>query len=870
MNKQIITFSANEQQLIKTGGIDEYAGEIVAYIEAHFDLGENWSGYDSVRAVWYNPINSACIATVLDSQGHCIVPHEVLIYVGKVQVNLVGSIVDDDVLTDRITTHPITAVTIKTKPRVCGTETAPITPSQFDQYVAIVQALVGSVRDIDHISLNPDYTLTIYYSDGTSDTTSSIRGATGNGIASIAKTGSSGSNPKVDTYTITYTDGNTTTFTVTNGVKGDTGNGISKIEKTGSSGTNPVVDTYTVTYTNGQTFTFTVTNGLKGDTGNGIQSIYKTGESGAVKTYTILMTDGSTFDFDVTDGEVTQAVLDATVDEINSDIYESTIVQVKSDNEPYHFRRTNNGNGSGHREYDEIAGASVAWNQLMQNGNFADTSGWIPYGGTISASGNVCTFTASSPATTSRIQSAIDIKANHAFLIRYEIKADKAVSVGLTANNDYTPLYTGGTLTANTWTTFASIKKSQNANDILRLYINVNGVLQDDDKVYIKNINIIDLTLALRSQIADYIYTLEQNTAGSGVSFFKKYFPLDFYSFDSGSIQSVSGLVSHDMTGFNQWDEEWELGAYNPTTGAKDPNPDAWRNKNLIPILPNTSYYIYTNSSASSGGRIFWYDANEEYISFDYGFNATKMSPSNAHYCNFRLGTTHADGEKVCINISDPSKNGTYEQYVKHSYELDPTITLRGKFNLVDGKLVADGDIYPPSGEGIGNYAEVDLGSLEWNIGWGGFWTNSIISVPNGSYGYPNLVCNKYVTVPAASSDDKSITVIYGGEGYASNGWIKVLDSAYTDANTFKTAVTGTKLVYELATPTTFTATPYTKVQKVDMNGTEEYVSTSIVPIGHNTDYPMTLIDTMPSANGNYTMKLNVASGKKTISWQSV
>lgn len=39
-------------------------------------------------------------------------------------------------------------------------------------------------------------------------------GATGNGIASIAKTGTSG---LVDTYTITFTDGTTSTFTVTNG-----------------------------------------------------------------------------------------------------------------------------------------------------------------------------------------------------------------------------------------------------------------------------------------------------------------------------------------------------------------------------------------------------------------------------------------------------------------------------------------------------------------------------------------------------------------------------------------------------------------------------------------------------------------------------
>ena len=44
-------------------------------------------------------------------------------------------------------------------------------------------------------------------------------GPTGNGIASITKTGTSG---LVDTYTITYTNGNTTTFTVTNGEDANT------------------------------------------------------------------------------------------------------------------------------------------------------------------------------------------------------------------------------------------------------------------------------------------------------------------------------------------------------------------------------------------------------------------------------------------------------------------------------------------------------------------------------------------------------------------------------------------------------------------------------------------------------------------------
>lgn len=60
-------------------------------------------------------------------------------------------------------------------------------------------------------------------------------GETGNGIASITKTGTSG---LVDTYTITYTDGTSTTFTVTNGQNGTgsvadvTQNGVSVLDGT--------------------------------------------------------------------------------------------------------------------------------------------------------------------------------------------------------------------------------------------------------------------------------------------------------------------------------------------------------------------------------------------------------------------------------------------------------------------------------------------------------------------------------------------------------------------------------------------------------------------------------------------------------------
>ena len=137
MNKQIITFDANEQSLIKTGGVDKYSSNKVSYIEAHFNLGENWSGFDSVRAVWFTWYE--CISTVLDPDGVCIVPHEVLTRTDKVMVNLVGSISEDDVLTDRLTTYPVLALTVDANAKVCGSNTQPITPSEFEQFAEAVK-----------------------------------------------------------------------------------------------------------------------------------------------------------------------------------------------------------------------------------------------------------------------------------------------------------------------------------------------------------------------------------------------------------------------------------------------------------------------------------------------------------------------------------------------------------------------------------------------------------------------------------------------------------------------------------------------------------------------------------------------------------
>lgn len=89
------------------------------------------------------------------------------------------------------------------------------------------------------------------------------------------------------------------------GDKGDDGNGIANIAKTSTSG---LVDTYTITYTDGSTSTFDVTNGkdgAQGAQGVGVRSIVQTStstESGGINVITCILTDGTTSTFEVRNG----------------------------------------------------------------------------------------------------------------------------------------------------------------------------------------------------------------------------------------------------------------------------------------------------------------------------------------------------------------------------------------------------------------------------------------------------------------------------------------------------------------------------------------------------------------------------------------
>lgn len=487
-----------------------------------------------------------------------------------------------------------------------------------------------------------------------------------------------------------------------------------------------------------------------------------------------------------------------------------------TDSVPYHYRKT--GGDGADRLYDQIVGGTVCFNQIAPE--------------TIRNGGNPQT---------------VDTKANLALQFRqsyspFTSMIYQTITAPTLVQTILAPTFSGYAQALHSGANYNIMLFAANVIEVVSGHkyfwsINLTSVdIQTINGLAYKDNMLIDLTAMFGSTIADYIYQLEQTTAGAGVAFFKSLFPNDYYPYNAGELVSVSGLSEHKMVGFNQWDEEWEVGRINGSTGALV-SGSGIRSKDFIPILPNASYYVKCPNSLI----VCQYDENKSFISTIIWGDQNKSVLTSADAKYLKVGTYDTYGNvynhDICINLSDPAKNGTYEPYKAHSYPLDSSLMLRGLFKLdANNNLYADGDTYDADGTVTRRYGIVDLGTLTWKYQstLGVFYVDNVNVKAVGS-----CLCPKYVSVaPSNPQPDKSITL--GGNGWFTND-IAVVDSAYTDATAFKTAMSGVMLVYELTTPTTETADPYQHLQQCDPSGTEEYVSTGIVPVGHNSFYPENL-----------------------------
>ena len=500
---------------------------------------------------------------------------------------------------------------------------------------------------------------------------------------------------------------------------------------------------------------------------------------------------------------------DLSVGQLLADTYEVEKV-------PYIFRTSGGALKVGDREYDTLVGGTVAFNQLVKNGNFADgTTNWVRYDTskcTFSVSNNVMsvTYTASGSG-----GYAYGIKQNivekfdttHLYLLSCDAKADFTTNLSA----EFAGSLTVKQALSNTWTRVNLLSKGKGTTKELIVKPTQSTIIEGS-VLELRNVYLVDLTAMFGSTIADYVNTLEQATAGSGVAYFRSLFPKDYYAYNAGQLMSVKAL-SHKMVGFNQWDEEWELGAFD-NNGNKTTSTSRFRSKNPIRVIPDTTYYVYSGSNKYI--YMYFYDAMGNFIRNNNKRNETFVTPTNAYTLLFCVGTEYGStyNNDICINLHwDGERDGEYEAYEEHIYPLDSDLELRGIPKLdANNNLYYDGDTY---------------------------------------------------------ESDGTVTRKYGFRAYQSG------DESLADAIT-----DGTNTVYKLTTPTTETADTFENPQLVDNWGTEEYTDSREVqiPVGHITKYPpdlkaklenMPSIPKAPTTNGTYVLKAVVSGGVATYSWVS-
>ena len=230
--------------------------------------------------------------------------------------------------------------------------------------------------------------------------------------------------------------------------------------------------------------------------------------------------------------------------------------------------------------------------------------------------------------------------------------------------------------------------------------------------------------------------------------------------------------------------------------------------------------YIYSLEQANAGDGVAWF---RKYFPEDYyEYSAPTLK--------------HVEGVSA-KQIRDSDDN------VTAIYPLDSTLTLRGIPKLTDGKVYFDGDKYNADGTVQPRVVEVDLTALTYTTRTTGS-TNKLLSafLPHVYAcrwsALQDCVCDTY----DQNAPDSAAGLIENIESCATGLYFLKKAEGRTDSIIYlvinKNATPQGKLVYlpSVVLPTE-TATPYTAIQLLDPHGTEEFVSTGIVPVGHESRY---------------------------------
>ena len=463
-----------------------------------------------------------------------------------------------------------------------------------------------------------------------------------------------------------------------------------------------------------------------------------------------------------------------------------------------------------------LKGNSVVWNQRIQNPSFKEgMSGWGTYVNStlsIDIDGSLL-VTATNEGSRGFYQGAYKTPINHKLLCLVDFKPNAL-------GNGVFYFYTYGGVTANY--RFSSLSRqiawciiTPTRETDLIFYPILNGEIGDTANIY--SVRVVDLTLMFGS--GNEPTTIEKFYA-------RKPIVEDEYAYNKGEVIHCN-VDAVKSVGRNIWDEEWEVGTI--SSGTPTSSTSAIRSKNYNRCLPNTTYYIAHQSSIF----VFFYDEQKRYIGYKEGKNLSFTSPANAAF--FRLNDRQSStyNNDICINLSDPDFNGQYEPYKEDIREIPTAIKEafpEGMMSAGTAHDVAYNDMNKEVGVTEKRVGVVDLGTLNWSLhSTYGYYATMPSSMVEGNLNYlTGRSYTKYANPYRVTWEglDKAIANGLDAIGISWQRYLVIKDSSYTDAASFKAAMSGVMLYYELAEPVvTEHDEPFNIDYQVTNGGQEEAVS---------------------------------------------
>jgi hypothetical protein len=273
---------------------------------------------------------------------------------------------------------------------------------------------------------------------------------------------------------------------------------------------------------------------------------------------------------------------------------------------------------------------------------------------------------------------------------------------------------------------------------------------------------------------------------------------VDMNTYNAGGLISMN-INALRTNGFNQWDEQWEVGTISGRTGENSESTNNIRSANFIRILPNTTYYF--KCPLSTFITVICYDDNKQYIKAmfwgEYG-NKTITTPTNASYIKIATHSNYGPtyNNDICINLSHSGvRDGEYEPYKEFTHDLSWI-----KRHFPNGMKSA-GSVYDEINEHevIQRIGEVDLGSLDWENSSQSNYTSAFRAPLTGAV--DNQVTSQYTLVSDSYFTSTWVPDSLPNSINIYNGYIGINDPRYSDVASFKEAMKGLIINYALVEP---------------------------------------------------------------------